>query len=156
MTRGPDRLTASLTALHVEQVTRPRRGTGWQDDQVEAPDAETIGTLVKTPAHVVCEHAPLAPITQVIIEHDVVIAVVDSSAALCGVITATDVLAAGADWTAADAMSSMLAVRASTKIDEVAELMAREHAPHVVVTDAVGQVVGIVTAREIARHRANR
>lgn len=140
-------MTASLTALHVEQVTRPRRATWFEEE---------IGTLVQT-APIVGEHTPLAPITRALVEHDVAaITVVDSSASLCGVITPTDLLASGPDWTAADAMSSVLAVRADTKIDEVAELMAREHAPHVVVTDAVGQVVGIVTAREIVRHRAKR
>ena len=147
-----------LTALHVERGLRPRRTTWFEDEEVrDEVAAETIGTLVHAPAHTVGEHAPIAGIVRLLVEQDVpAVAVVDAAGAMCGVITSTDLLAAGDDWTAADAMSSVIGVRASTPIDEVAELMAREHASFVVVTDAVGQVVGIVTARAITRHRASR
>ena len=117
---------------------------------------ELIGTLVDAPAYTIGEHVALAEIQQRLLDGAPAVAVVDSSAALCGVITSTDLLAARADWCAADAMSSVISVRANTPIDEVADLMARERAPHVVVTDPSGQIVGIVTARAIARHRASR
>jgi CBS domain-containing protein len=130
-----------LTALHFQQVTH------------QVPDS--IGMLVQAPPRTVGEHAPLSNVARVLVEQDIpAVAVVDASASLCGVITSSDVLAAGEDWTAADAMSSTIAVRASTAIATVADLMAREHAEYVVVTDAVGQVVGLVTARDVARYRA--
>lgn len=144
-----------LTALHFEQATRPRRQT-WFDEEPVDDCGATIGSLVHAPAYTIGEDTALAACQQVLHDGEPAIAVVDSSASLCGVITATDLLGAGEDWCAADAMSAVLAVRASTPIDEVADVMAREHAAHVVVTDPVGQVVGIVTAREIARHRANK
>jgi CBS domain-containing protein len=140
-----------LTALHFDQATRPRRATSVRGT---APDVATIGELVHAPAYTVGEDTAVAEIQHVLHAGEPAVAVVDSSASLCGVITSTDLLAAGADWSAADAMSGALAVRASTPLDDVADLMARAHAPHVVVTDPVGQIVGIVTATELARRRS--
>ena len=112
-------------------------------------------TCLTIPIDTVAESAPLESIRELLLEHDApAVAVVDPSAALCGVITSTDLLQARADWTAADAMSTALAVRVSTSIPAVADLMAREHAPYAIVTDAFGQVIGVVTAREIARQLA--
>jgi CBS domain-containing protein len=80
------------------------------------------------------------------------VAVVDAAEALCGLITAPDLLAARKGWTAVDAMSSAHAVSANTSIEAVADVMARERYEHVVVTDDAGQVVGVVSARDVARH----
>ena len=90
---------------------------------------------------------------ELLLDHDVpAVVVVDAAGALCGVITPTDLLAAGDHWTAIDAMSSPLAVQPRASIEAVADVMARERAEHVVVID-VRHVVGVVTAREIARQR---
>ncbi len=133
---------AALTACHVKHVTR---------------EVDTISCLVHAPAHTVTESAPVEEACRMLVDGDVpAVAVVDASSSLCGVITSTDLLRARDDWTAADAMSSPVSVRASAKIDAVAELMGRENAPVVVVTDPIGQALGIVTAREIARYLAAR
>ena len=109
--------------------------------------------LVETPAHTVGEDASLTGVARTLVEDNVTaVAVIDGAAALCGLITAPDLLAARADWTAVDAMSSAHAVSANTSIEAVADVMARERYEHVVVTDDAGQVVGVVTARDVARH----
>ena len=108
--------------------------------------------LVEAPAHTVGEDAPLANVTRLLVEQDLcAVPVVDETAALCGVITSIDLLAAGTDWTAADAMSFAHAVRANTCVEAVVDLMAREHAQCVVVTDAARHVVGVVTARQLLK-----
>jgi len=143
-----------MTVAHGKQATRPRRATWFDEDHVSEP-VETIGMLVTAPACTVGEAARLADVCRMILEENVeAVAVVDASAALCGLITSADLLRGGDDWTAADAMSSVLSVRASTPLEIVVDLMAREHAEHVVVTDAVGQVVGVVAVRDVARHHA--
>ena len=66
-------------------------------------------------------------------------------------------LAARPGWTAEDAMSAVLMVHADERIDAVADLMAREQAECVVVTDGDVRPLGIVCARQLARrllHRA--
>src|SRR5215207_6719731 len=103
----------------------------------------------------VLEHVAIAGVMRMLVEDAVpVVAVVDECSALCGVITPLDLLAAGEDWTAVDAMSSVPSVSANASIEDVADLMARVHAAHVVVIADDGQVVGIVSARDVARHRA--
>ena len=149
----------TLTALQRLHVTRPRRATWFEEDHEVTAEIETIGMLVREPARTVGEDAPLGAVSKMLVEQDVpAVAVVDSTGALCGLITPTDLLRglAGEDWTAVDAMSSVQSVRATTPVDLVAELLAREHGREVIVTDSVGQVVGIVTARAIARHLAAR
>jgi CBS domain-containing protein len=151
-----------LTASHVKQVTRQRRTTWFEEaalpgDEEITERVEAIGALVRAPAHTVDEAAPLADVSRILVEQDVpAVAVVDPASSLCGVITSTDLLRGDDGWTAADAMSTALSVRATTPIDIVADLMAHHHAQEVVVTDAIGQVVGVVTARDIARHLAAR
>ena len=109
--------------------------------------------LVDTPAYTVGEDASLSGVARVLVEDNVTaVAVVDAGAALCGLITPPDLLAAREGWTAVDAMSTAHAVSANTSIEAVADVMARERYEHVVVTDDAGQVVGVVTARDVARH----
>jgi CBS domain-containing protein len=149
----------TLTALQRLQVVRPRRATWFEEDHEVTAEIATIGMLVREPARTVGEDAPLGDVCKLLVEQDVpAVAVVDESGALCGVITPTDLLRglAGEEWTAIDAMSSVQSVRANTPVEAVAELLAREHAREVVVTDPVGQVVGIVSARAIARQLAAR
>jgi CBS domain-containing protein len=50
-------------------------------------------------------------------------------------------------------MSCVVKVRATTSIEATAALMLRENVDQVVVTDPIGQALGVVFAFDIARYR---
>jgi CBS domain-containing protein len=147
----------ALTASHLRQVLRPRRTAWFDQDEQATSELRTIGSLIRAAPCVFDEGAPLAEVAREIVDHDVpAVAVVDPDSSLCGVITATDLLRAEDSWTAADAMSSVVKVRATTTIEETAALMVRENVNQVIVTDQIGQALGVVSALDIARHLALR
>jgi CBS domain-containing protein len=118
---------------------------------------ETLGSLVSTPALVVEETTLLAEVRMLLIEHRVpAIAVSDRDDNLRGVITRTDVLRTiDPDAVAGDAMSSFVfALPALSSIEKAAALMAFEQIGQIIVTGSGGELVGMVSALDIARYYA--
>ena len=149
----------ALTTSHLRQLLRPRRAAWFEshDDDELRPLLTTIGSLVQASPCAVDESTPLGCVQELLVErHLTAVPVVDPGSSLCGVVTCSDLLRAGADWTAADAMSSAVTIRASASVEAAAQLVANERTDHVVVTDAVGQPIGIVTANAIVRFLAER
>lgn len=116
---------------------------------------DTLGSLIAHPALAVSIETPLGEVTRMLLHHRVpAIAVVDGEA-LCGVITRTDVLEHDGPCTAGDAMSGFVfALPARASIEKAAALMAWEGVGQVVVTGDDGEVVGMVSALDVARHYA--
>jgi CBS domain-containing protein len=119
---------------------------------------ETLGSLVGAPAVAITAAMPLAEVRRLLVRHRVpALAVVDDRNRLRGLVTRTDVLRAlderGA--TAGDAMSGFVfTLPALSKIERAAALMAYEGVGQIVVLDAAGEVVGMVSALDVARHYA--
>jgi CBS domain-containing protein len=148
----------ALTTSHLRQLLRPRRAAWFEShDEHDRPLQTTIGSLVQATPCAVEESTPLGHVQELLVErHLTAVPVIDPGSSLCGVVTCSDLLRAGADWTAADAMSSAVTIRASASVEAAAQLVANERTDHVVVTDAVGQPIGIVTANAIVRFLAER
>jgi len=147
----------ALAASHLRQAQRPRHAPWFDDDGARDAEVPTIGSLIATPSCTVTDSTSLAEVRRLLAERSLpAVAVIDPSTSLCGVLTATDVLRAIEDdeWTAADAMSDALTIRASASIETAAQLMVEHGASEILVTDAVGQVLGVVTALDIARYLA--
>jgi CBS domain-containing protein len=92
-----------------------------------------------------------------LLEHDVSIVAVIDGDVLCGTISAVDVLRAlGSEGAvAADIMSTpSIGLAAESDVDSAAIVMASEGVEHVIVVGARGELVGIVSAIDIARHHA--
>lgn len=149
----------ALTTSHLRQRLRPRRASWFEEPGSDAETAvpETIGALVQATPCAVEETTPLPYVQKLLVDrHLTAVPVVDPGSSLCGVVTCSDLSRAGPDWTAADAMSDAVTIRATATIEAAAELAAREQVDHVVVTDSVGQPIGVVTASAIGRHLARR
>lgn len=118
----------------------------------------TLGSLVRRPAVVVELETPLFEVRRLLLERHVpAIAVVDEDANLRGLVTRTDVLAFAdePDVTACDAMSGFVfALPAEAAIEQAAALMAIEGVGQIVVMKAHGELAGMVSAVDIARHLA--
>jgi CBS domain-containing protein len=118
----------------------------------------TLGSLVREPAIVVELETPLAEVRHLLLSRRVpAIAVVDDDDNLRGLVTRTDVLALGdmADATACDAMSGFVfALPSEASIEQAAALMALEGVGQIVVTRHRGELAGMVSAVDIARHLA--
>jgi CBS domain-containing protein len=133
---------------------------GWLDpDDEVTSELSTLGALASPPVAVE-PITPLAQVRKLLGDHRVpAVVVVDDQHALCGILTRTDVLCALDDAravTAADAMSGFVfALPAESAIERAAALMASESVGQVVVT-AGGDVVGVVSAVDVARHFAIR
>jgi CBS domain-containing protein len=83
------------------------------------------------------------------------VVVVDAQRSLRGLVTRTDVLRAEPGSLARDAMSPYIfALPAISRIERAAALMAFEDVAHVVVTGTDNELLGLVSAVDIARHFA--
>jgi CBS domain-containing protein len=142
-----------------------RRGTlrkHWFDDEdVATKEIWLIGRLVTAPASVIDQDTPLAVARELLLERRVpAIAVVDATRSLRGLLTRTDLLrtlAKDPEATAGDAMSGFVfALPQDSTVEAAAALMAYEEVGQVVVVDAGGALVGIVSALDVARHVAMR
>jgi predicted transcriptional regulator len=115
---------------------------------------------ISHPVAVVLESAPLAEVRDLLLDLRVpAVVVVDHEQSLRGVITRTDVLRclADCDATANDAMSTFVfAVTCEASIECAAALMAIEGVGQVVITTQDGELLGMVSALDIARHMAVR
>jgi len=117
---------------------------------------DTLGSLVRSPAVVVSTTTPLAEIRRLLVHRRVpAVAVVDGDH-LCGLVTRTDVLrSTDDDATADDAMSGFVfALPARAPIERAAALMAYEGVGQVIVIGLDGELFGMVSAIDIARHFA--
>jgi len=124
------------------------------------PEIVFLGTLVTQPIAVVLETAPLAEVRVLLVELRVpAVAVVDGDRCLTGVITRTDVLRdqGDPDARAKDAMSGFVfSLTSEASIECAAALMAIEGVGQVVVTTRDGELLGMVSSLDIARHVAVR
>jgi len=138
-----------LITSHLRQVLRPHRSPWFETDDEPTTELRTVRGLPTLPPRTVGETAGIMAIACLFIEHGVeAVVVVDANNVPCGIVCACDVLRARPDWTAADAMSSATVVRANASVEAVAEVMARERAPHVVIVEG-DVVLGTASALEI-------
>jgi CBS domain-containing protein len=118
----------------------------------------TLGSLVAHPAVAIVLATPIEEVSRLLVRHRVpALAVVDDASHLRGLVTRTDVLRAidEALATAGDAMSCVVfALPAGANIERAAALMAYEGVGQVVVTGRGGELLGMVSALDVARHYA--
>ena len=128
---------------------------GFEDTPTAVLD--TLGSLVRTPAVVVSTRTPLAEVRRLLVQRRVPAVAVVEGDHLCGLVTRTDVLRTPDDGTATvdDAMSGFVfALPARAPIERAAALMAYEGVGQVVVIGHDGELLGMVSAIDIARHFA--
>ncbi len=149
-----------MTSFAACQVSSPlpRKATAFDDD--EPTDVlGMLGTLVSTPLNIVEPDTPLSEVLKLLVELRIpAVAVVDRGGVVGGIVTRTDVLrelARGDNASAADAMSGFVfALSARSTVERAAALMAYEGVGQVVVTGARGELLGMVSALDIARYFA--
>lgn len=132
----------------------------YEEEEVTT-ELDLLGALVRAPTVILPERAGLEQARQLLVDQRVpAIAVVDETHALRGLITRTDVLrtlAREPDATLGDAMSSFVfALPADSTIEAAAALMAIEGVGQVVVTGRTGELLGMVSAVDVARYVAVR
>ena len=133
----------------------------WFDEEEPTAEIWVLGSLIRGKPATLPLEAPLSAARELFLEQRIAaIAVVDGNR-LIGVVTRTDVLRDGAKppetTRVADSMSGyVLAMPAEASIDAAAALMATEQVGQVVVTNTHGDLVGIVSALDIARHVARK
>ncbi len=116
----------------------------------------TLGSLVVQPAITVSIAMPIDEVGRLLVRHRVpALAVIDDVNHLRGLVTRSDALRAFDESlaTAGDAMTCMVfALPAGANIERAAALMAYEGVGQVVVTGRGGELVGMVSALDVARH----
>jgi CBS domain-containing protein len=138
----------ALIASHLSQVLRPQRSAWFETDDELTTELRTIRALAKPP-QIVGESTSIGEIVSLLLAHRVdAVVVVDATNTPCGIVTASDVLRARPDWTAADTMSAATVQRANASVDATAELMARAQAQHVVIVEG-DQIVGLANALDV-------
>ena len=140
----------------MKSLRRPR--TWLEHDDEPTMQIYTLRALTSAPVVLVELATPLDELRTLLVERRVpALAVVDDDRALAGIVTRTDVLAASdaARPTARDVMSSyVIALPASATVENAAALMAHEGIGQVVVVGKDGELLGMVSALDIARHCA--
>jgi CBS domain-containing protein len=129
------------------------------DDEEPTDVLGALGTLVSTPISIVQPDTPISEVLKLLVELRIpAVAVVDRCGAIGGIVTRTDVLrelARGDHASAGDAMSGFVfALSARSTVERAAALMAYEGVGQVVVTGSRGELVGMVSALDIARYFA--
>ncbi|HEY5934197.1 MAG TPA: CBS domain-containing protein [Kofleriaceae bacterium] len=139
----------ALIASHLSQVLRPKQRSPWfETDDELTTELRTIRALAKPP-QIVGETSAIGEVTNLLLAHRIeAVVVVDATNTPCGVVSASDVLRARPDWTAADAMSAATVQRANASVGATAELMARENALHVVIVED-NQILGLASALDV-------
>jgi CBS domain-containing protein len=140
--------------------SRERKRT-WFDEEEVTIEVTPLGVLVETPAKTLLASEPLVTARQLLIEHRIAaIVVVDDRRTVVGVVTRTDVLrglAKCSEATVGDAMSGFVfALPQTARVEHAAALMAHEQVGQVVVTGDDGELVGLVSALDIAGYLAVR
>jgi CBS domain-containing protein len=144
----------------LERIHRPRTWLSDEEEEVTT-ELDLLGGLVRSPTAILPERAGLEAARQILVDQRVpAIAVVDESHALRGLVTRTDVLrtlARDPDGTVGDAMSSFVfALPNDSTVEAAAALMAIEGVGQVVVTGRAGELIGMVSAVDVARYVAVR
>jgi predicted transcriptional regulator len=136
---------------------RARRAWADPDDEITC-ELHLLAGLPLSPIAAVDEAAPLAELRAIFVEQRVpAIAVVDAGHGLRGLVTRTDVLRAAEvpGARAGDVMSGFVFVLPlDATVECAAALMAIEGVGQVVVTNPRGELAGVVSALDIARHVA--
>jgi CBS domain-containing protein len=155
--------TLPITPAFLEARARRYRRKPWREDEEAEVTKELwlLGALVTTGATILDETQPLELARELLLERRIpALAIVDAERSLRGLITRTDVLrtlAKQPEATVGDAMSGFVfALPVDATIESAAALMAYEEVGQVVVVDAGGALVGIVSALDVARHVALR
>jgi CBS domain-containing protein len=139
----------------VSRRSRP----AWSDLEEEiTTELHTLAAFTIAPMATVGESTRLAELRSIFVEQRVpAIAVVDAGRSLCGLVTRTDLLRVVDDpeMTAADVMSGFIfSLPLDSTIECAAALMATEGVGQIVVTTPRGELAGMVSALDIARHVA--
>lgn len=145
-----------MKSLDVVPIRRARTRTVFELEDEITSEVFFLGGLVNAPPCVVEEDASIDVVRDHLLEKRIsAVVVVDAQRSLRGLVTRTDVLRAEPGSLARDAMSPYIfALPAISRIERAAALMAFEDVAHVVVTDSASELVGLVSAVDIARHYA--
>ncbi len=149
-----------MTIIAPCQGSRSARRPETSFDDDEPTDVlGALGTLVSAPISVVQPDTPISEVLKLLVELRIpAVAVVDRCGAIGGIVTRTDLLrelARGDRATAGDAMSGFVfALSARSTVERAAALMAYEGVGQVVVTGSRGELLGMVSALDIARYFA--
>jgi CBS domain-containing protein len=129
----------------------------YEDDDEVTNEIVTLRALAK-PATVVTPGAAVNVAREMLAELRIPAIAVVEDEVLCGVITRTDVLRASSKLQTASSIMSpyVFMLPAEAPIERAAALMAFEGVACIVVTGEGGNVVGMVSALDIARHFAIR
>ncbi|HEY4245088.1 MAG TPA: CBS domain-containing protein [Kofleriaceae bacterium] len=142
----------------MKSARRPR--TWFEEEEEVTVELYPLVALVRTAPVVVDVNTPIAEAARLLVENRIpALIVIGRERQLEGIVTRTDVLRLGdrPDATASDAMSSFVfALPDEATVEQAAALMALEGVGQVVVTSADGELVGMVSALDIARHCAIR
>ena len=136
---------------------RPR--TWFGEDEVTA-EIYLLRALLQSPVLTVSEDTPLDEVHRMLVDERVpAVVVVDEERTLAGLITRADVLRVidEPEAKAAQAMSNyVFAIPVDSSIEAAAALIAIENVGQLVVTGHDGELLGLVSAVDIARHFAAR
>ena len=143
----------SLDIVPFRPLSRVRRPD--LDDEVTG-ELHVLGALVAGPPVVVDESTPISVVRDRLVQQRIsAVVVCDHDRALRGLVTRTDVLRSPPGATAGQAMSPFVfALPAVSRIERAAALMAYEEVAQVVVVGCDNELIGIVSAVDIARHLA--
>ena len=145
-----------MKSLDVVPIRRARPRT-WHDVEEElTAEVHFLGGLIAGPPVVAEEATPIDVVRAHLIERRIsAVVVVDAGRSLRGLVTRTDVLRAPRDATAGAAMSPFVfCLPAVARIERAAALMAYENVAHLVVTGPDSELLGLVSAVDVARHYA--
>ena len=142
------------------KLARRRPRTWFGEDEVTA-EIYLLRALLQSPVLTVSADTPLDEVHRMLVDERVsAVVVVDDERTLTGLITRTDVLRVlidEPDAKAAQAMSNyVFAIPVDSSIEAAAALIAIENVGQVVVTGRDGELLGLVSAVDIARHVAAR
>jgi IMP dehydrogenase len=136
-----------------------KRRPTWSEDEVTA-EVYLLGALIERPVVTVLEDAPISHLHEILVDDNVpAIAVVDPEHTLRGLVTRTDVLRALRSNAACakDAMTSdVFVIPVESTVESAAALIAVENVGQIVVVGDDGDLLGIVSATDIARYVAKR
>ena len=145
------------------EYCRPARSLAryrsWFDDDEPTGEIRTLGSLVSSAVTVVDETTSLDDVRQLLCELRIPAVAVIDDRTVRGVVTRTDVLRAveTGGTTAGEVMSRFVfALPWETSVERAAALMAFEAVGQIVVTGDDGELVGMVSALDIARYLAVR
>lgn len=120
-----------------------------------------LRALIQSPVVTIAPSTPLVEAQRLLVDERVpALVVVDETQTLCGLVTRTDVLRVLLEQPDADASVAMsmwvVAIPVDSPIENAAALIAIENVGQVVVTGRDGELLGLVSAVDIARHVATR